>query len=411
LKVLILTPAFPPEITGSGHLMSELAESLTKRGHEVTVITAIPRQRMGVKGNSNVYKNKLLAKEKIGDIHILRPRILTLPLSNPIAKGIDHFLLAMSYYWAGRRISRQDMVMVYSPPLILGLTGISLAKKFRSPLVFNAQDMFPRYAVDTGVLNNKLLIRFFTRIEEYVYGKATCITVHSDGNHDYLVSRGVDGKKIDIIPNWVDTRRFQPGLKSNELRAELGLEKAFLVSYSGTIGWAQGLDAILESARLLRNRPEISFLIVGDGPRRKECESIVLRDKLNNIQLLQLLPREKYARLLQASDVCLISLHPKISTPVVPGKLFDIMATGRPVVANIPSSSDACDIINVSRCGICVPPDRPRELSEAILYLSDNPAEANRMGRNGRQYVEKHFSREICTGQYERLFARLADNP
>ena len=411
MKVLILTPAFPPEITGSGHLMFELAQSLSESGHAVTVITAIPRQRMGAQGSGDIYKKKLLVKERIGAIDIFRPKILTLPLSNPLAKGMDHFLLALSYYWAGRHVGRQDLVMVYSPPLLLGLTGISLAKRYRSPLVFNAQDMFPRYAVDTGVMKNRLLIRFFTCIEEHVYAKATGITVHSSGNRDYLVSRGVDGKKIDILPNWVDTGRFRPGQKANELRKELGLEKAFLVSYSGTIGWAQGLDTVIESARLLRNRPEIIFLIVGDGPRRKEYENTVLRERLNNIRLLQLLPREKYARLLQASDVCLISLHSNISTPVVPGKLFDIMATGRPVVANIPSSSDACEIIRVSQCGICFPPDRPRELSEAILHLLDNPAEADRMGRDGRQYVEQHFSREKCTGQYERLFVRLTDNP
>lgn len=411
MKVLILTPAFPPEITGSGHLMFELAESLSKKGHVVTVITAIPRQRMGVQGRGNVYIKRLLIKEKIGEINILRPKILTLPLSSPLAKGIDHFLLALSYYWAGRRVGRQDVVMVYSPPLLLGLTGIRLAKKFQSPLVFNAQDMFPRYAVDTGVLKNRFLIRFFTRIEEYVYTKATGITVHSSGNREYLVSRGIDAKKIDIIPNWVDTKRFHPGQKANEIRKELGLEKSFLVSYCGTIGWAQGLDIVIESARLLRNRSGIIFLIVGDGPRRKEYENTVLREKLNNIRFVQLLPRDKYARLLQASDICLISLHSNISTPVVPGKLFDIMATGRPVVANIPSSSDACEIIKISQCGICVSPDRPRELSEAILRLSDNPAEADRMGKDGRQYAEQHFSRENCTGQYERLFTRLTDNP
>jgi colanic acid biosynthesis glycosyl transferase WcaI len=390
--------------------MFELAESLCGRGNEVTVITAIPRQRMGVMKNGNLYKTRFLAKENLGKIRIIRPKILTLPLSSPITKGMDHFLIALSYYWAGWYISQQDIVFVYSPPLTLGLTGIKLAKRFQIPIVFNAQDMFPRYAVDTGILNNKLLIRFFTRIEEYIYAAATCITVHSDGNRDYLISRGVDEKKIQVIPNWVDTMRFQPGEKYNEFRKEHAFGNAFLISYSGTIGWAQNLDTVMESAWLLRNKPEIKFMIVGDGPRRKEYEILIKEKKLKNLLLLHLLPRDKYGKMLQASDVCLISLHPKISTPVVPGKLFDIMACGRPVVANIPSSSDSYKIIKASHCGICVPSDRPQEFSEAIVHLQNNPAQANQMGMNGRQYVEKYFSREICTGQYERLLSSLANS-
>ena len=409
LKVLIITPAFPPEITGSGHLMFELAESLSDRGHEVTVITAIPRQRMGGMKNGNLYKTKFLAKENLGKIRIIRPRILTLPLSNPITKGIDHFLIAISYYLAGWYISHQDIVLVYSPPLTLGLTGINIAKRFRVPIVFNAQDMFPQYAVDAGILNNQLLIRFFTHIEEYIYGAATCITVHSDGNQNYLASRGIDEKKVRVIPNWADIKRFQPGEKYNELRKELGLGRAFIISYSGTIGWAQGLDIIMEAALILKNKPDIQFLIVGDGPRRKEFENFVNGKKLNNVLILQLLPRDKYAMMLQASDVCLISLHAKISTPVVPGKLFDIMACGRPVLGNIPSSSDSYKIIKASQCGICVQPDLPKKFSEAILHLYNNPSEASQMGMNGRQYVERYFSREICTGQYERLLLSLVN--
>ncbi len=410
MRVLLLTPAFPPEITGSGHLMFELAQSLSGNGHMVTVITSIPRQRLGSLKNDCRYKSKLLVKENLNGIKVIRPRVLPLPLSNPITKGFDHFSIALSYYWGGLYAGPQDVIFVYSPPLTLGLTGIALAKKNKIPLVFNAQDMFPKYAVDTGVLRNKFIIQLFKGIEEYVYRVASYITVHSDGNRTYLISRGVDESKVKVIYNWVDTKRFQLGEKQNSFREEYKLKDAFILSYAGTLGWAQGLDTIIEAAKLLREKKDIRFLIVGDGPRRRELETLIKERNLKNFMLLQLLPREKYAQMLQASDICLISLNPKITTPVVPGKLFDIMASGRPVVGNVPLGGDTPAIINTAHCGICVEPDRADRLVEAILKIYCEPSLAKEMGMNGRYQAERYFSREVCTKAYEHLLLSLLRN-
>lgn len=408
MRVLLLTPAFPPEITGSGHLMFELAQSLLANGHTVTVIAAIARQRLGRLEKEYQYKSKLLVKETLHGIKVIRPRVVPLPLSNPITKGLDHFSIALSYYWAGLYTGPQDIVFVYSPPLTLGLTGIALAKKSKIPLVFNAQDMFPQYAVDTGVLRNKFIIRLFKRIEEYIYRVAACITVHSDGNRTYLISRGIDESKVRVIYNWVDTERFQPGKKQNGFREEHNLNEAFIVSYAGTLGWAQGLDTIIEAAKLLKAKEDIQFLIVGDGPRRNKLETLVKEEDLKNIMFLQLLPREKYAQMLQASDICLISLNPKITTPVVPGKLFDILACGRPVIGNIPLKGDASQTLKDAKCGICVEPDRSDKLAEAILKLYHDPSLAEEMGMNGRQQAKRFYSREVCTKAYENLLLGIS---
>jgi colanic acid biosynthesis glycosyl transferase WcaI len=407
LKILILTPAFPPEITGSGHLMYELAETLSKNGHVVTIITAIPRQRMGDDRTNAKYKGKFIIHENLNGIKVIRPTILPLPLTNPITKGLDHFSLAASYYLAGRHISSQDIVFVYSPPLTLGLTGIKLAKRFKAPLVFNAQDMFPQYAIDTGVLRNRVLIKIFEIIEQYVYRSATCITVHSEGNLSYLSSRGISRKKIKVIFNWVDTERFRPSERYNEFRKEYGFDDKFIVSYAGTLGWAQGLDTVMQSAKMLKGKTNILFLIVGEGPRKKNLENNVIKERLENVVLLQLLPRDKYAKMMQASDICLISLSPKIKTPVVPGKLFDIMACGRPVIGNVPPEGDAFKIVQNAQCGICVPPDDAAKLAEAILKLYEDAESASQMGMNGRRIAEKLFSRAACTKAYEQLLLSL----
>lgn len=407
MRVLLLTPAFPPEITGSGHLYYELAESLVANGHTVAVITALPRQRLGDQKLDDRYQGRFLVQEAMVGAHVLRPATLPLPLNNPITKGLDHFSIASSYLLAGLRAGVQDIILTYSPPLPFGLTAFALSHLKRIPFVLNVQDIFPQYAIDAGLLRNPAMVRIFRVIERFLYRNATCITVHSERNRDYLISKGVPADKVVSIPNWANLEFYKPGPKQNGFRAEHRLDDKFVVSYAGTMGWAQGLDVVIQAAELLRDKNRIHFILVGEGPRKRDLEMRVAEGELKNVTFLPLQARDKYPSLIQASDVCLISLNQRLSTPVVPGKLFDIMASARPVVGNVPLSGDAPAIIGEASCGICVEPDRADKLAEAILKLYREPSLADEMGKNGRRQAERFFSREACTKAYEQLLLCL----
>jgi glycosyltransferase involved in cell wall biosynthesis len=223
-----------------------------------------------------------------------------------------------------------------------------------------------------------------------------------------LISRGVEPAKLVVISNWADTERIVPGPKENGFREEHGLNGKFVVSYAGTIGWAQDLDTVIESAGLLRSYRDIRFILVGDGPKRRPLQAKASALGLDNVSFLPLQPRDRYPLLLNASDVCLISLNPRLTTPVVPGKLFDIMASGRPVVGDVPLDGDAPRIVAEGPCGICVAPGDPDRLAEAILKLYRDPALAAELGANGRRLVEHKYSRSICTRRYERLLLDIS---
>ena len=111
MKVLLLTPAFPPEITGSGHLYYELAEDLVVNGHKVTVITALPRQRLGDQELDGRYRRKLLLREEINGIRVIRVATLPLPLTFRLTKGLDHFATPLTYLIGGLFSERQDVIL------------------------------------------------------------------------------------------------------------------------------------------------------------------------------------------------------------------------------------------------------------------------------------------------------------
>lgn len=405
MRVLLLIYAFPPEITGSGHLYYELAQDLISMGHQVIVLAPIPRQRMGTQTEviREHYGRRLLVKENINGVQALRTAVLPISLNNPLTKGLDHFSVAFSQWIGGQFGGKPDVILAYSPPLPLGLTGYLLARQYGVPFVLNIQDIFPQYAIDAGILTNSTAIAVFRKMEQFLYTKVDAIIVHSEGNRNYLQAKGVPISKLTVVHNWGNIKRITPGPRNNGFRQEHRLDNDFVVSYAGTMGWAQDLGTVVNAATYLKKYKDIVFLLVGDGPRRSELEEKSKRLGLSNVRFLPLQPRAKFPLLLQASDVCLISLNPGLSTPVVPGKLMDIMAAGRPVAACVPLNGDAPRIVQEAQCGMCIEAGDAKGLAEIILRFYENRDMAELLGRNGRSYVQKHFLRAGCTERFENV--------
>jgi len=300
------------------------------------------------------------------------------------------------------------VVVVYSPPLLVGLVASVLGKFKRIPSIVSVQDLHPQCLIDLGLLRNPRLIGFLEAIESFVYRKNSCITVHSKGNQRHVISKGGDPNQVLVINNWVDTELIRPLDKFNSFRREHDLDDKFVVSFAGTMGIAQGLESVLESAALLRDNKDIHFVLVGNGVKKEILVAKAEQIGLPNVKFLPMQPREKYPEILSASDACLVTLGKDVLTPVVPSKLLSIMASGRPAVVSVPLSGDTPQVVKAAQCGCCVEADHPEQLSEAILKLYNDPTVAQEMGRNGRRYVDEHFSRDACISQYENLFERLA---
>lgn len=412
MKVGVIVSDFPPEISGAGHQYHDLSQDLISRGHEVTVITRMPRKKLGIQENSVLerYNKHLVMREDICGIKVIRVTVPKIQLNNPIAKGIAQISVAFSQ-WIGSLLAfKPDVVLCYSPPLPCALSASLFARRHSAPFVLNVQDITPQTAIDVGLMTNGALIKSFERLERHLYKHADHIVVHSQGNKDYLIQkRGIPEGKLSVGHNWVDIHGIKPGPKNNGFRQEHGLGGLFVVSYTGTIGWAQNVDTVIEAASLLQEYKDILFLLVGDGPLRRSLEDKCASLRLNNVRFLPFQPRDKYPMVLQASDISTISLNPKLSTPVVPGKLMDIMSAGLPVLGCVPLGGDAPKIVEEAKSGFCVESDDATGFAERVLELYNNRNMSDTFGRNGRKYVEKYLSREIYTSRYEEILKEAVE--
>jgi colanic acid biosynthesis glycosyl transferase WcaI len=399
VDILLITINYPPEIGGAPHLIHELALSLRDRGHEVTVLTSYPRYNLSVVPPQ--YRRGLLMDETVDGIPVRRIRIPYLPRESKVARGLQHFSFGILLSALTSLTPRADVALVFSPPLPLPWLVCLQGRIRRTPVVVNIQDLFPREAVELGMLTNRFLVSIFEAMERQVYRLAARVMVHSPGNREHVIQHGGDRGRVDVVYNWVNTERIRPGARDNEFARQHGLAGRFVVSYAGTMGWAQDMGTIVDSAARLRDHRGILFLLVGDGVEKEKASARCQELGLENVLWLPMQPLPVYADILAASDVSMINLHPGLRTPVVPSKLLSIMAAGRPVVASLPAESDARGIVAEAGCGICVDAGDGAALAAAIEQLWSNRALALEMGHRGRTYVAQHFAREVCVDRVE----------
>lgn len=408
MNVMMVALNFPPEINSASHLIFDLGREFVHWGHQVTVVTAFPSYSFDPATLPARYKSGLWMRETIEGIDVVRSRTLHMPRNIPVLRGIDQVAMAIGFSLAGLFLprARPDVVLVYSPPMFLGLSGWVLKMIRRAKVVLNVQDLFPQNAIDLGVLKNTLLISMFRRVESFLYRNLDAVAVHSGGNRDHVIR--CDGKPNNtfVVLNPVDTKSIIPGNRNSAFRERHRIgEKESIVSFAGVLGYAQDLDTVVQAAAFLKGTCDVIFYVVGDGVEKPRL--LRKADGLKNVRFLPMLERDQYLELLHASDVCLVTLRSEMKTPVVPGKIMSIMAAGRPLVASMPLDGDAPKLIQDAGCGICVEPGNPAKLAEAIKAVLSNPTLANQFSRNGRAYVEANCSIEGCAAAYERIFNEI----
>lgn len=415
LHVLLISNYFPPEIGSAAHLYYTLAKHFVRRGHEVTVLTGVPRYNVDVKVYDDyvnkVGKAKYLLEESDG-IRVIRAKLPLVERERLLRRGIEHFEVAYKMWSVYRRIGElrpADVSLVYSPPLPLFWTAKKIREKNGTPFILNVQDLYPQAPIDLGVLKNKLIIKLFRAVEKEAYRSADLITVHSQNNKEFVekVMGWRNADKVIVFENWVDDDLVTPGEKHNEFAKKLGLLGKFVVSYAGTLGFSQDVQVVLQAAQRLKKLDDIVFLFVGDGVRKAEVEKGVQELGLKNVKILPTVPHNEYVEILRASDVSLATLQKSVLTPVVPSKILSIMSAAVPVIAAVNPNNDSVELIRKANCGFTVDAGDYEGLSEAILRLYRDRTLRENMGKNGRKYVEEHLSAKKAAQKYEEIFYNL----
>jgi len=393
MRILYLSQYFPPEAGATQSRAYEMASKWIQLGHQVTMLTEFPNHPSGI--IPPYYRGKLFERSNLDGIDVLRVWVKASAVKNYSNRILFYLTYMLNAIIAGFILVRgkYDFLYATSPPLFVGGAALVLSRLKHIPMFFEVRDLWPETAVAIGELSNPHTISVATKLEEMCYRRAEQIVVVTNGMYERLIQRGVLPEKLIIIPNGANIEMFT--FKQNErnrIRTELGLEGKFIAIYAGIHGLAQGLETIVHTAHLLSDKPDIHFIMIGEGPKKLDILSLSKAYNLSNLTMLPEKPRDVIPDYLSAADVALVPLRkPEIFKATLPSKLFDAWACERPVILSI--DGEARIVVETVKGGIFSPPEDPIRMAEALIHLMNSPVERQAMGKNGFNYTRQNHSR------------------
>jgi glycosyltransferase involved in cell wall biosynthesis len=388
VKFLILTQYFPPEIGGAQTRLHAFAQELRRQGHDVEVVTALANYPRGkfLPGHEGRY---YLREVRNG---IVVHRVWLYPsMGRGLRRMVNYLSFSLTCLYGLLRAGRPDVLFVESPPLCTCLPAFLMALLWNRPWILNISDLWPDALAEGGFFQPGPLLSFLYALERWAYRRADYVSAVTEGiQHTLLKKKSLPADKVLFLPNGVDISLFHPQPADLALRQSLGLAGKKIILWAGTLGLYQGLDHVLQSAKMLESQPEIHFLFVGDGSARPRLEKLREELGLDNVSFHDPVPLEELPRFLSIAECGLASLTAlPLHDGARPSKLLPVMASGKPVL--FVGQGDCARLIQSAGAGVAVTPENPTALAEAVLALFGDPDRMTEFGENGRRFVEENY--------------------
>ncbi len=362
---------------------------LRSLGHEIEVVTALPNHPTG--RIFPEYRSRFYTVENFDGVPVHRLWMYAATGAGG-RRLFSYFTFMLTCIWGLIKCRRPDYVFVESPPLFLSIPGFIAARFWRAKMVFNVADLWPDSVKELKLMGDGWAMRLAEGLERWSYRVSDKVNAVTDGIRSVLIEqKGVPASKVTFLPNGVDTILFRPGEPDWSIARKIGIEHKKVFLYAGTLGYAQGLETVLESARLLSGHDDILFLFIGDGSEKQRLKRIVEEHGLRNVRFLEPEPPEFVAELFRISVAGLAVLRDlPLFRGARPSKVFPCMASGVPVMYS--GAGEGADLVEQAGAGLVSPPEDPRVLADCVLRLARDPELAERLGLSGRRYVEAHLS-------------------
>ena len=391
MKILYIHQYFNTLEDGGSTRSYWISQELIKNGHEVTMITSTRNKEdhtsiKSIDGISVIYL-KAYYNQKMGFLGRL--------------KAYLGFMLKSTI--TAIKQKNIDMVIATSTPLTIGIPALFLKKLKGIPYIFEVRDLWPEVPIQMGALNNWFLRNTALWLEKSIYNNAKHIVALSPGMEEGVLRTGIEQSKVTMIPNMSKIDHFFPRKYNLELMNKYGLKKDnFKLVYFGSMGLSNGIDYILETAKLLKSHTDIDFIFIGYGSMIESFLEYCKTHKLDNIKFLGRFGVEEASELVNFCDASLVTFA---NIPILytnsPNKLFDSLSAGKPIIVN--SKGWTKTMVETNNCGVYVDPESPEDFVTKILYLKNNPEELVLMGENARKLAESTYDKSILCAQYTKV--------
>ncbi len=408
MRILIHGINYSPEVVGIGRYTGELGAFLASRGHAVTVLTAPPYYPTWQVPEA--YRKPAWRRERLAGVEVLRA-----PLYAPArVTGRGRVLHELSfgasclYWWPHLAARPWDAVLAICPLLQSGLIPALVARRQAVPFIFHIQDLQLDAARELQIIRQPRLFAALSRLERYLLHQAAAVTTISPAMAQRIRQKGAAPARLHLLPNWADLEEIQPAGRDNACRRDLGLKDETIILYAGSMGEKQGLEIILEVAARTREEASLRYILVGEGAAKPRLLERARSLGLKNLRFLPVQPENRFAFLLAAGDIHLVVQRQQASDLVMPSKLTNILAAGRPFIATALAETELGRVTRESGAGLLTPPEDAGALTQAIRELAAAADARKQMGAAGRRYAEVHLRKARILSRWEDLLQSLA---
>lgn len=317
---------------------------------------------------------------------------------NMLTSSISICFMALLYF------KRNDYVLVVNlPPLLPFLITIA-ARIRRSRILLLIHDVYPDVLVAIGMLNPRsILTRLFQYLFTRLYQSVDRILVLGRDMQSLLAQKlGYNLSRISIVPNAADLEDIYPLPQIDSLiLGEIFMEGKFVVKYSGHMGRSHGIELLLEVAeRMSARAPDVHFVFIGSGPKKRWLEEACAKRNYENVTVMPYRPRAELRDSINACHLGIIAFVPGMCGISVPGRMYDLLAAGKPMIAVTESNSELALMLREERVGWVASPNKVDEIVEAILAAKSDPELLSEMAIRARRVAETKYSLENQAQHY-----------
>ncbi|MEA2494531.1 MAG: colanic acid biosynthesis glycosyl transferase WcaI [Thermoleophilaceae bacterium] len=405
MKILIIGINYAPEQAGIAVYTSGFAEDLVKRGHEVVVVCApphFPAWRVQKGYSARAYRSSIENGVRVVRCPTYVPR------TTSAVKRILHYL---SFAGASFPVAlhqafskRPDIVFCVAPALLSAGPALIAARLAGARTWLHVQDLEIDAAFATGVMRPGAAGRLALATERFLLRRFDRVSTISPQMAERIRAKGVPAERLTQFRNWSDLSAITPLDRPSRFRDWWRIREEHVALYSGSIGNKQGIETVIDAARQLRHRSDLMFVICGEGPNRDQLERLAA--DLPNVRFFDLQPREKLNELLGLASVHLLPQLADAADSVLPSKLTNMLASGRPVVATAAAGTGLFD--EVRTCGLSPTPGDADALARAIAELLDDADARVRLGTAARLRAEETIAADRILAGVATGMCRLA---
>jgi O26-antigen biosynthesis N-acetyl-L-fucosamine transferase len=390
MNFILLTDYYYPSVKSGAIIVGDLTHELIQQGHQVTVVTFVNRQKK---------ESQVTIEDKV---KIIRIRTLTRSYGR-LGRLLAERLYSSSIIKNIKCIENIDCdaVICYSPSIFYASAVRWLKTKYHSKAYLIIRDIFPKWALEAGLLKQGLLYKYFKFVEHDLYSSCNVIGIESKGDLEYFNNYGLDKSiKIEVLNSWGS---IPHGINSNLSPNILDSSKVNII-YGGNMGDAQDLLSLINviDYSLLGDRAVI--VLIGSGNQYEKIKTSISRKKLTNVVLMPTLDRESYESIMSKADVGLVSLSNKMVSNNHPQKMRCYMKFSKPILASVNKNNEIIQMIIDNNIGLVSLASDEIEFNKNLDIMITNESMRKEQGENALTLFINKFTVEVATRQIIKNF-------